>query len=36
VPRLLLDSEEARRRFTEGEARHQRRLAAAGRVHKSD
>jgi acyl-CoA hydrolase len=31
VPRLLLDSDEARRRFAEGEARQQRRLAAAGR-----
>ncbi len=31
VPRLLLDSDAAQRRFAEGEARQQRRLAAAGR-----
>ena len=33
VPRLLLDTDDARRRFAEGEARQQRRLAAAGRLH---
>jgi len=31
VPRLLLDSDAAQRRFAEGEVRQQRRLAAAGR-----
>lgn len=31
VPRLLLESDEARQRFAEGEARKERRLAAAGR-----
>ena len=31
VPRLLMDSDAAQRRFAEGEARQQRRLAAAGR-----
>lgn len=31
VPRLLLDNDAARRRFAEGEVRHQHRLAASGR-----